>query len=320
MHHILITQPVPGNLDGMLTKAGFRVTTLHGRGAPTKKRLIAALKSKPFDGLVTLLTDTVDEEVLDAAPQLRIVSNYAIGFNNIAVDAAKKRGVTVANTPISHEYVAEFALGLIFALALRIPEADRFVRAGRYAGWNPDLMLGTAIGGATLGLVGTGRIGGSVARRAHALGMKVVYYDPNRNADLERECDAAYYASVKDLAKVADYVSVHVPLLPQTHHLINDELLSAMKQSAFLINTSRGPVVDEKALITALTRGDIAGAALDVYENEPKIPRALRAMPNVILTPHIGSAREGARREMSEMTAANLVAYFKGERPKGIIQ
>lgn len=320
MHHILITRPVPGGLEELLTKAGFRVTTLHGRGAPSKKRIVAALKEKHYDGLVTLLTDTVDEEVLDASPHLRIVSNYAVGFNNISLEAAKHRGVTIANTPISFEYVAEFTLSLILSLATRIPEADRYVRAGKYTGWDPSLLIGGPIGGATLALVGTGRIGASVARKAYALGMKIAYYDPVRNTDLERECNASYHSSVQSVVKQADYVSVHVPLLPATEHLINTDIFIAMKRSAFLINTSRGQVVDETMLIHALSRGDIAGAALDVYEHEPKVPRALRSMPNVILTPHIGSAREGARREMSEMTAANLIDFFNGRAPKGLVK
>ncbi len=273
------------------------------------------------DAILSLLTDHIDGEVMDAAgSQLKVIANYAVGFDNIDLDAAKKRGIIVTNAPgdVVNESVAEHAIALMLALAHRIPEADRFTKAERYRGWEPMLLMGTLLYGKVFGIIGTGRIGGAAARRATGLGMKVLYTDLRREKEIEK-ATGALYCSKEELLRMADVVSVHVPLLPSTKYLIDTAEFAMMKKTAFLINTARGPIVREKALLRALKTNRIAGAALDVFESEPAIDSdlsdhlELKSFDNVILTPHTASATTEARQQMSEVAAQNIIAVLSGK-------
>jgi len=284
----------------------------------TKKELISAVSDK--DGLLCLLTDEIDEEVIDSGRNLRIIANYAVGYNNIDVEAATKRKIPVTNTPgVLTDTTADMAWALIFTIARRVVEADKFIREGMYKGWGPMMFLGGDIYGKTLGVVGLGRIGKSVVRRAKGFDMKVLYFDAFRaDEKVEKELGIEY-VSLEELLKESDFVSIHVPLLPSTHHLIGETELSMMKKTAYLINNSRGPVIDEEALVKALRDKEIAGAALDVFENEPELSPGLADLENVVLTPHISSASIETRTKMAVMAAENLLAGLKGIRPPNIV-
>jgi glyoxylate reductase len=310
MDSIFITRPIPTHAVDTLRSAGFDVAMREDRHAPSKRDIIHALSKKPYVALVAFLTDTIDEDVFIACPTLRIVSNYAVGFNNIDIVAAKKRGIVVTNTAgTSGAAVAEFTVALMFALATRLVEGDRFVHAKKYKGWDPYLLLGKDIGGKTIGLIGSGDIGSRVGKMMlQGFGCSVLYYDIKPNTSLDAL--GARFVSQEEVLKNADIVSLHVPLMPSTTHLINKDTIALMKSSALLINTSRGPVIDELALIDALKMRRIAGAALDVYEFEPKISRALRSLPNAILTPHIASARVSVRESMGKSVADTITTFF----------
>jgi glyoxylate reductase len=265
------------------------------------------------DGLLCLLTERIDAELLAGAPRLRAVANCAVGYDNVDVRAAAARGIVVTNTPdVLTESSADLAWALLLAAARRVAEGDRMIRAGRWRGWSPDLLLGTDVHGATLGIVGLGRIGAAVARRGLGFGMRVVYTQRHR---ARRAPHGVERLSLARLLAVADFVSLHVPLTAQTRHLIGARELARMKRTAVLVNTSRGAVVDETALVRALGRGRIAGAGLDVFEHEPRVPRALRAAPNVVLTPHIASATTATRARMAELAARNLAVALAGGAP-----
>jgi glyoxylate reductase len=283
----------------------------------SKEELFRRIKDK--DGLVCLLTEKVNEELLAAAPKLRIAANVAVGYDNITVADCTKRGVVATNTPgVLDETTADFAWTLLMAVARRLGEGEALARSGEWKGWDLDQLVGADVWGKTLGLVGFGRIGRAVARRAAGFQMKVIYYDAVRvPLDVERGFHAEY-RDLSTLLREADFVSVHVPLLPETGGLFNTKTFSQMKPTAFLINTSRGPVVDEAALVQALESKTIAGAALDVYEKEPAIQPGLRR-PNVVLAPHIASASLETRTKMACMAAENVVALFKGQRPPNIL-
>ncbi|MBU0540645.1 D-glycerate dehydrogenase [Patescibacteria group bacterium] len=281
-------------------------------------------KVKGIDALLSLLTDKIDDEVLKAAgPSLKIVANYAVGFDNIDLEAAKKRNIIVTNTPHEKvsEAVAEHTFALLICLAHRIAEGDRFAKAEKYTGWSPTLLIGTDLCGKTLGIVGAGRIGASAARSGvKGFGMKLVYSDVRKNPDIEKELGAKHVTFEK-LLQISDFISLHVPLLQSTRHLISTKQFALMKKTAFLINTSRGPVVHEKALLRALEAKKIAGAGLDVFECEPAIDcdirdnLELKAFPNVVLTPHIASATIEAREAMSMTAAKNIIAVLSGKKP-----
>ncbi|MFW6209981.1 MAG: 2-hydroxyacid dehydrogenase [Patescibacteria group bacterium] len=317
---IYVTRQIPTVGLEALEAAGHEVVVSEKDGVLTPGELQAALTERPYEGLVSLLTDTIDASVLAAAPQLRIVANYAVGYNNIDVADLAAQGVTVTNTPgVLTDTVAEFTVALMLALAKRIPEADRFTRAGHYTGWAPELLLGSDLVGKTLGIVGAGRIGSGVARRAqHGFGMHVQYHDLNPSSELDA-ANCTYCESLDTLLREADVVSLHVPLLPATTHLINAERLALMKPSAYLINTSRGPVIDEAALVEALGNGTIRGAALDVFAAEPALSPGLAELDNVILTPHIASASQETRSRMSELVAENLISFFAGGSPPHVV-
>ena len=311
---IFVTRKIPEAGLRWMREGGHEVVVSEKDGVLTPDELREALAARPYDGVVSLLTDTIDASILAVAPNVKIVANYAVGFNNIDVKGLNAAGVVVTNTPgVLTDTVAEFTVSLIVSLAKRIPEADRFTRAGRYEGWAPELLLGSDLAGKTLGIVGAGRIGSGVAKRlATGFGMQVKYYDIARSEALEAEVASEYYESLDALLKVSDVVSIHVPLLPQTQHLINAERLALMKSSAYLVNTSRGPVVDEGALVEALKNRTIRGAALDVFENEPALAPGLARLDNVIITPHIASASEETRNKMSELVGFNINEFFLG--------
>lgn len=278
-------------------------------------------KVRDVDGLLPLLTDTIDSEVMDAGKNLKVISNYAVGYNNIDVETATKRGIYVTNTPgILTDTTADCAFALLMAAARRISEADRHVRAGKWVhAWGPRMFIGTDVNGKTLGIVGLGRIGTAIAKRAKGFEMKLIYSDVNRRRDLEDELDISY-RSYKDVLSEADFLTIHVPLTEATHHMIGEEQLSTMKKTAYLINTSRGPVVDEDALYKALRDGVIAGAGLDVFEEEPIDPTSpLLRLDNVILTPHIASASRETRTKMAVTAAINLVAVLQGRYPPNLV-
>lgn len=306
----------------MLKDKGYEVIINPEDRVLTKEELIAALKGQNYDALFCLLTDKIDGEVMNSfGPQLKVVANMAVGFDNIDTLEAKKRGIMITNTPgVLTDTVAEHAFALMLSVAHRIPEADKFARADKYTGWAPMLLLGSDLSGKTLGVVGLGRIGSRVAHHAvKGFDMKILYNDVNRNENFEKEFGAVYLP-LEDLLKQSDFVSIHVPLLPTTHHLINEEKLKLMKPTAYLINTSRGPIVDEAALAKALANKTIKGAALDVFEFEPKITPELLNLENVILTPHIASATEETRSKMSELAATNIIEALEGRTPPNLVK
>ena len=283
----------------------------------SREELCRRVKDK--EGLVCLLTEKVNFELLSIAPKLRIASNVAVGFDNIDVDACTKRGVVATNTPgVLDETTADFAWALMMAVARRLGEGEALARGGNWKGWDLDQMVGTDVWGKTLGIVGFGRIGRAMARRAIGFQMKVIYTDAVRAPEAVEKEFSAEYKTMNDLLAQADFVSVHVPLLPDTRGLFDAPKFSRMKPTAFLINTSRGPVVDEAALVHALESKKIAGAALDVFENEPFIHPGLKRA-NVVLAPHLASASIETRTKMACMAAENVVALFKGQRPPNML-
>jgi glyoxylate reductase len=286
----------------------------------TKAELIERLKSAPYDGLYCMLTNAVDAEVLSVAPNLKVIANMAVGYNNIDVAEATRRHIPVTNTPgVLTDTTADFGWALIMSSARRVPEADRFLRAGRFHGWGPLMMVGHDIYGKTLGIVGFGRIGRAVAKRATGFDMQVLYHDKYpADSETERALNARS-VSMDELLSTADFISLHTDYNPETHHLISTPQFAMMKPTAYLINTSRGPVVDEAALVDALTSGKIAGAGLDVYENEPSVNPGLLALENVVLTPHIASASLDTRNSMSLTAAENLLAGLRGEHPPNCV-
>ena len=278
-------------------------------------------KVADVEGLLPLLTERIDAEVMDAAEGLKVISNYAVGYNNIDVAAATERGIYVTNTPgILTDTTADCAFALLMAIARRIPEADRHVKAGGWVhAWGPRMFVGTDVHGKTLGIIGLGRIGGAIARRAKGFNMNVIYYDEERKRELEKELGVRY-SPLKELLTESDYVSLHIPLTSSTRHMIGKRELTMMKETAFLINTSRGPVVDEDALYRALRDGVIAGAGLDVFEREPLSPESpLKGLDNAVITPHIASASVETRTKMATTAAFNLISALQGKEPPNLV-
>ena len=297
-----------------LLAAHFDVDCWEHTERPPRDEVLRRVADK--DALICLLTEKVNEELLAAGPQLRIVANVAVGFDNIDVAACTRRKIVATNTPgVLDETTADFAWTLLMAVARRLIEGDRLSRSGQWRGWNLDQLTGADVHGKTLGFLGFGRIGRAVARRSRGFGMKVIYNDAIRaHLEVERDLAAEFLTRDQVLAQ-ADFLSLHVPLLPETRHLISRPEFVKMKPTAFLINTSRGPVVDEAALVEALNAGRIAGAALDVYESEPAIHPGLIQRENVVLAPHIASASVETRTKMAAMAAENVIAFFHGHRP-----
>lgn len=319
MGTILVTRKIPRVGLDLLKAAGHRVRLWPKSAVMPRAALLKAAKGA--DAVLSLLTDAIDDAFFDAAgAQLKVVANYAVGYDNFDLAAFKKRGVKAANTPgVLNGAVAEHAFALMLACAKRITEADRFVRAGKYKGWEPELLLGTELAGKTIGILGLGRIGAGVARRAaRGMSMNVLYHDVKRNEAFEKE-EGAAYATVDELLAKSDVVSIHVPLLPSTRHLIDAKRLRMMRRGAILINTSRGPVVDEKALVAALKAKRIAAAGLDVYENEPKLAPGLAKLPNAVLTPHTASATIETRDAMARLAAQAIIDVLAGKTPPNLI-
>jgi len=318
---IYVTRKIPESGIKLLEEQGFEIDISEKDGVLTREELLSAVSAKQYDAILCLLTDKVDADVYDAVPSAKIFANYAVGFNNIDTEEAEKRGITITNTPgVLTDTVAEHTVALILSITSRIAEGDRFTRAGKYDNWAPLLLLGTDLKGKTLGILGAGRIGQRVAHIcSRGLGMKVCYYDIKQNEEFEKEYGATFKATPEEVLKEADVVTVHVPLLDSTKHLINKERLSMMKSSAYLVNSSRGPVIDEKALVEALQNNTIKGAALDVFEEEPVLAPGLVECENAVITPHIASATEETRGAMSEIAAQNIIAHFKGETPPNVV-
>jgi len=304
----LVTRRLPSSVIAKL-KTAADVDLYLGDSPITADELRARITGK--DALVCLLTDLIDRGVIDAAPSLRVIANVAVGFNNVDVEYARSRGIVVTNTPdVLTQSVADFTWAMILAITRRLSEGERLVRSGRWKGWALDLLPGAELRGKQLGIVGVGRIGRVVAAGAPAFGMRVVYTS-RREADLPN----AEPMSFDRLLVTSDVVSLHVPLTPETRHLINRKALTRMKRSAFLINTARGPVVDESALAWALKEHLLAGAALDVYENEPAIHPDLLELDNVLLLPHLGSATIETRTAMADLAVENAIAVLRGRPP-----
>ncbi len=326
-YNVFVTRDIPDEGIAMLKKdkrINLEVYE-HDKKIP-RNTLLKRVKGK--DIILSILTENMNKEVFEAAgAQLKMVANYAVGFNNIDLKEAAKRNITVTNAPSEQisESVAEHTIALMFALAHRVVEGDRFTRAGKYKAWGPKLLLGSDLYKKTVGIIGTGRIGeGVVKRLKDGFEMNILYHDIKRNKRLEKETGAKY-RSLNALLKQSDFVSLHVPLLPSTKHLLGTKEFKLMKNTAFLINTARGPVVNEKALLKALHKGEIAGAGLDVYECEPMIDcdpndnLELRTMENVVLTPHTASATLETRQSMSRVAAANILAFVKGKTPPNVV-
>jgi len=285
---------------------------------PEKEEIMAKIKDK--DGLLSLLTEEVDKDVMDSSPSLKIIANCAVGYDNIDIKHAQKKGILVTNTPgVLTDTTADLTWALIFAVARKIPEAENFTREKKFKGWELDLFLGKEITGKRLGIIGMGRIGKAVALRAQAFKMETLYFDPHRLSPEEEKKYNASYLPLDELLSASDIITIQAALNPQTHHLISKEKISLMKKEAILINASRGPIIEEEALAEALEKGQIWGAGLDVYENEPEICEKLFTLDNVVLLPHIGSASYETRLKMSMMAARNLVQGLKGEKPDNLV-
>lgn len=312
-HTIFLTrrlpEPVMAALEATFSLRYHRADRPIERGA-----LIRGVRSA--EGLICMLSDPIDAAVIAAAPRLRIIANYAVGFNNIDLSAASARGIAVTNTPgVLTEGTADLTWALMLAVARRLPESERYLRNGAWTGWAPTQYVGSDVHGKTLGIVGMGRIGQAVARRASGFGMRVVYYSRRPLPPEEEARLGVRFLTLSRCLRTSDYLTLHLPLTPASHHLIDARALASMKPTAFLINTSRGPIVDERALITALEAGRLAGAGLDVYEREPHVPARLRKMRQVVLLPHIGSASTETRLRMGQRVIANLTALFAGRTP-----
>lgn len=316
MANIYVTREIPeGGLTLLREKFGTFEMNPDDR-VLTREELLKNVRGR--DAVLCLLTDKIDDEVMAAAgPQCKIFSNYAVGFNNIDVPAASKRGLMVSNTPgVLDDATADIAIALLFACSRRLVEADAFTRAGKFKGWGPMLFLGQDITGKTLGVIGAGRIGGNVARKmAKGFGMKILYVDKFGNPELEQEV-GAHKVPMPELLKQSDFVSVHVNLTEETRHIIGAKEFAMMKPSCVFINTARGPVVDENALVQALREKKIFSAGIDVFENEPALAPGLMELSNVVIPPHIASATFWTRTRMAEMAAKNLIDALEGRMPE----
>ena len=309
---VLVTREIPA--AGLRPLEGFDVTVL-SEAPPGRDELLEAARGTA--GVLSTVTEKIDAEFMDAAGDgLKVVANMAVGYDNVDVDAAAERGIVVTNTPgVLDETTADVAFMLLLAAARRLGESERVLRSGRWEWWGPKLFMGPDVWGKRLGIVGLGRIGRAVARRAGGFGMEILYHNRSPKPEAEDELGARYL-DLDELLRTADFVSIHTPLTDETHHLIGAEELEKMKPRAVLVNTSRGPVVDEGALADALAKGRIFAAGLDVYEEEPKVHPKLLELENVVLAPHIGSGSIETRDKMATLAAENLAAVLSGEEPK----
>jgi len=313
---IFVTRKIPKSGLDLLKKYHEIEVFPHDR-IPTKDEIIKGLKGK--DGLLCLLSDPIDADVINSEPKLKMIASYAVGYDNIDVKAASKRKIPVSNTPgVLTDATAEMAWALLFSVSRRIVEADKFTRAGKFIGWGPMLMLGQDVSNKTLGIIGAGRIGTAMALKSKGFNMKILYVSGHTNEVLEKEFKAEKVGLSK-LLKESDFVSIHVPLNKETRHLIGEKELKLMKKTAVLINTSRGPVINEKILVKALKEKWIFAAGLDVYEHEPKITKELIGLDNVVLQPHSASATVNSRSQMAIMAAENMIAGLNGEIPPNCV-
>ena len=314
---ILVTGHLPQDIMTALSKKYEAVINIEDKPFD-RQELLDVIKDK--EGLLSMITDTVDEEVLERANCLKMIAQFGVGYNNIDVTAATRRGIPVSNTPgVLTDATAELAFALILAISRRLVEGDRMTREGRFRCWAPMLFLGREVTGKTLGVIGMGKIGKAVAHRARCFKMPILYHNRSRMSESEEKELMAKYVDMKTLLSQADFITLHVPLMDQTRHLIGRQELSLMKPTAYLINTSRGPVVDEKALLQALRKKKIGGAGLDVYENEPALTPGLAELENVILLPHVGSGTLETRYRMASMAVKNLIAGLSGEVPPNLV-
>ncbi len=323
MPKVFVTRPISEAGIKLFREKGYEILInkkARDRAA-SEKELINGIKGA--HALLSILTDKITSKIMDIGlPYLKIIANFAVGFDNIDLEAAKQKNIMVTNTPdVLTNTVAEHTFALMLAIAHRISEADRFSRAGKYKAWGPELLLGTDLSGKTLGIVGLGRIGSRVAHHGVVgFDMKVVYTDIKQDVEFEQEFGARFAPTIDELLAQCDFVSIHVPLLSSTHHLINEDRIKKMKKTAYLINTSRGPVIDEKILAKALKEKWIAGAAIDVFEFEPDITRELKKLDNIILTPHIASATKETRDKMAILAAENIIDALEGRIPRNLVK
>ncbi len=319
---IYITREIPSIAKNLLENAGYEVKVSAKEDLLTTDELHSEILQSQPDAVISLLTDIIDAKFFDLVPNIKIVANYAVGYNNIDIVEAKKRNIIVTNTPdVLTEAVAEHTIALMLAIARRIGESERYIRAGKYTGWGPMLLLGSELKGKKLGLLGAGRIGGRVAEIAtRGFGMNVCYYDVTRNETVEKNTGAVFFDTPEMVLQDADFVSIHVPLLDTTRHLIDSNRLALMKKTAYLVNTARGPIIDEDAFVVALKNNVIRGAALDVFEHEPMLAKGLVDLENVVLAPHTGSASDTARTAMAEVAAKNILAVLSGKAPLTQVQ
>jgi len=316
-YSVFVTRKIPqAGLDLLKKKCHIEVNP-HDR-VLTKEEIIEGLKGK--DALLCLLTDPIDKDIILSNPGIKVISNYAVGYNNIDVQFATEKKIPVTNTPgVLTDVTADLTWALILSIARRVVESDIFTREGKFKGWGPELLLGGDITGKTLGIIGLGRIGSAVARRAYGFEMKVLYNNRKKLSDNDEKKLNVTFASIDELLRESDYVTLHVPLSEKTKYLIGEKELRLMKRSSYLINTSRGQVIDEKVLVKALKERVIKGAALDVYENEPELSEGLIDLDNVVLLPHLGSATIDARTKMATIAAENLLAVLDGKVPPNLV-
>ena len=307
---ILVTEPIIPEVIEKLEEH-YRVDIGESGYYDDEQALIEDIPD--YDALLPMLSNPITGKVIAAGTNLKVIANHAVGYNNIDVQTAEKQGVVVANTPgVLTDSCAEFTIGLMLAVSRRLFDAQEYLLDGKFESWEPLGFLGTELNGNTLGIIGMGRIGTGVARRAQALGMNIRYHNRNRvSSEIEQELDATYCSSVKELVTQSNFVSLHCPLTDDTHHLINKEILDLMNTNTILINTSRGPVVNEEALANALHNKDIGGAGLDVFENEPRLHPQLKTAPNCVLTPHIASASYQTRKDIGMLAADAIINVLK---------
>ena len=315
---VYISRRLPANGPELLERAGLRLRIHDSEEAPTRDELLAGVSGA--DAAITLVSDRVDDEFLRAGERLRVVANYAVGYDNIDLAACDRHGVLVTNTPdVLTEATADQAVMLILAVARRALEGHRLVASGEWRGWHPLQLLGREVSGATLGIVGLGRIGMAVARRARAFGMRILYHNRSRREEAESALGAAYRADLGALLQESDIVSLHAPLTDETRYLIDAAALARMPRHAILVNTARGALVEERALLEALREGEIWGAGLDVFEEEPRLTPGLADLDNVLLAPHLGSATERTRREMARLCAQAVISVLEGRLPANLV-
>lgn len=310
---VVITRKLPGEPEKLLKKSGFKVTVYKKDQSIPRNEFLKL--TKDADAVLSLLTEKIDKEAIDNFSKCKIVANCAVGYNNIDVPYAKEKSLVVTNTPyVLTDATADLTVALILACARRLREGEQMMRENKFSGWKPDMLLGFDLKGKTVGIIGAGRIGRATARRLKGFGVKIIYFDRKKRDEFETEF-LAKKVSINELMKKSDIISVHLSLSKETHHILNAESLSLMKKSAVIVNTSRGEIIEEKALIKLLKQNKIFAAGFDVYENEPNLNPELRTLKNVYLLPHIGSATVESRSAMALLAANNIISVLKGKEP-----